>query len=165
MDTPTKLNSRTTLCFLIDNSHVLLAMKKRGFGVGKWNGTGGKIEEGESIEQAAVRETREEIGATPRLLEKVAVLTFHFAEEVAKLGKSEECIVFICKQWDGEPIETEEMKPKWFEKTKLPFEIMWDDDPIWLPLVLKGEKVNGEFWFDRNFKMTDHNVKVVKNLL
>jgi len=35
-------------------------MKKRGFGVGKWNGYGGKLDEGESIEQCAIRELEEE---------------------------------------------------------------------------------------------------------
>ena len=59
MNTPAKHYSRTTLCFLINNSQVLLAMKKRGFGVGKWNGTGGKVIGDESVEQAAKRETKE----------------------------------------------------------------------------------------------------------
>lgn len=35
-------------------------MKKRGFGVGKWNGYGGKLDEGESIERCAIRELEEE---------------------------------------------------------------------------------------------------------
>lgn len=56
---------RRTLLFLIKDDHVLLAMKKRGFGAGNWNGVGGKIEAGESIEQALVRECQEEIGVTP----------------------------------------------------------------------------------------------------
>ena len=158
MNTPAKHYSRTTLCFLINNSQVLLAMKKRGFGVGKWNGTGGKVIGDESVEQAAKRETKEEVGVTPLFLEKVAVLTFHFAEEVAKLGMTEECSVFICKQWKGEPFESDEMKPQWFEIDKLPFFSMWDDDPFWLPLVLEGKKIIGEFWFDHNFQMTDHAV-------
>lgn len=32
---------------------VLLGMKKRGFGAGKWNGFGGKVQPGETIEEAA----------------------------------------------------------------------------------------------------------------
>ena len=56
-----------TLCFLTNNDKILLAMKKRGFGVGKWNGVGGKIKKEESIEQAVQRETKEEIMVDCRL--------------------------------------------------------------------------------------------------
>ncbi len=38
-----------------EHSLVLLGLKKRGFGVGKWNGFGGKVEPGESIIDGAVR--------------------------------------------------------------------------------------------------------------
>lgn len=34
----------TTLCLLKKENSILLAMKKRGFGAGKYNGVGGKIE-------------------------------------------------------------------------------------------------------------------------
>ena len=44
-----------TLLFVRKDDEILLGMKKRGFGTGKWNGFGGKIEAGETIEQAAVR--------------------------------------------------------------------------------------------------------------
>lgn len=37
-----------TLCYLLKDDQVLLAMKKRGFGEGKWNGPGGKVEKGET---------------------------------------------------------------------------------------------------------------------
>jgi len=40
-------------------SRILLGMKKRGLGIGKWNGFGGKLEPGESIEAAAARELHE----------------------------------------------------------------------------------------------------------
>ncbi|MEK7504190.1 MAG: hypothetical protein AAB550_01680 [Patescibacteria group bacterium] len=36
---------QATLCFLVKDNQILLAMKKRGFGVGKWNGVGGKVNE------------------------------------------------------------------------------------------------------------------------
>ena len=39
---------------------VLLGMKKRGFGVGKWNGFGGKVENGETVFDGAMRELQEE---------------------------------------------------------------------------------------------------------
>lgn len=37
------------------DDQVLLGYKKRGFGVGTWNGFGGKVEEGESIRNGALR--------------------------------------------------------------------------------------------------------------
>lgn len=43
-------------------NQILLAMKKRGFGAGKWNGAGGKINAGETIEEATTREVDEELG-------------------------------------------------------------------------------------------------------
>ena len=55
---------KTTLLFLIKpkEGRILLGMKRRKFGMGKWNGVGGKLLEGESVRTAAMRETREEIG-------------------------------------------------------------------------------------------------------
>ena len=50
---------QATLCPLIKDDQILLAMKKRGFGVGKWNGVGGKVEKGEEIIDAAIREIKE----------------------------------------------------------------------------------------------------------
>jgi 8-oxo-dGTP pyrophosphatase MutT (NUDIX family) len=40
-------------------------MKKRGFGHGKYNGFGGKVEKSETISQAAIREMYEESGIKP----------------------------------------------------------------------------------------------------
>ncbi len=56
----------TTLLFLVKKdadtiTEICLAMKKRGFGTGRFNGTGGKLQEGETIEDACMRETKEEI--------------------------------------------------------------------------------------------------------
>ena len=53
-----------SLCFLVDkkNKRVLMGMKKRGFGAGKYNGFGGKVEAGETIEEAVIRELWEESG-------------------------------------------------------------------------------------------------------
>ena len=53
-----------TLVLLREANRVLLGMKKRGFGVGKWNGFGGKLEQGETVLEAAAREVREECGFT-----------------------------------------------------------------------------------------------------
>lgn len=66
----------TTLCFLRKGNKILLAEKQRGFGQGKLNGVGGKLEKGETPEQAMIRETQEEIFVTPTNFEKVAEVEF-----------------------------------------------------------------------------------------
>lgn len=137
---------KVTLNFIIDGDRVLLAMKKRGFGEGKWNGVGGKVKDGESIEDAVIRETHEEIGVRvhPDDLEKVGLIHFTFLN---KPDWNQECHVFISRKWGGEPIETEEMSPLWHTLDTVPYETMWPDDEHWLPLVLDGKRVKAAFYF------------------
>lgn len=85
---------QVTLCFLMrtmaGENEILLAMKKRGFGVGKWNGVGGKPQDGESIEKAAIREMQEEISVKADIgqLEKKGSLKFYFRSVVRVKQKS-----------------------------------------------------------------------------
>lgn len=44
-----------TLTMIFKNNEVLLGMKNRGMGKGKWNGFGGKVEPNETIDNAAER--------------------------------------------------------------------------------------------------------------
>src|SRR5687768_15729896 len=127
----------TTLVFCVSEDRVLLGMKKRGFGAGKWNGYGGKMDEGEAARAAAVRELREESGlvAEERRLETAALIRFYFAGECKVL-----CRVFILKGPSGEPLETDEMAPQWFPQEQLPFDAMWAADHVWLPLIFSGKK-------------------------
>ena len=66
----------TTLALLRRENEILFGEKKRGFGKGKFNGVGGKIEQGETVEEAMIRETYEEIGVRPTKFEKVGEITF-----------------------------------------------------------------------------------------
>ena len=145
-----------TLLFLIKDTQVLLAMKKRGFGVGKWNGVGGKLEAGETIEQALVRECSEEIEVTVTAFEKMADIIFHEYDE----GQIKDLHVhiFTSSKWKGEPRETEEMAPRWFDISQLPLKEMWPDDEFWLPQVLEGKKIRAEFSLDANNVITDKSI-------
>lgn len=136
----------TTLCLALKDGKILLAMKKRGFGAGKLNGYGGKVEEGETVEAAAVREMREEIGllAETTGINKVGQIEFHFKD---KPEWNQKMHIFLVKNWEGEPQESEEMKPQWFDVKNIPFDAMWPDDKHWLPMVLAGKKVEGKFDF------------------
>jgi len=147
-----------TLTILIKDGKILLAMKKRGFGQGKWNGTGGKVKDGEEIMEAAVRETEEEIGIKAIDLEKVAKLDFHFPY---KKEWDQSVHVFLIKSWEGDPTESEEMMPKWFNLKEIPYNDMWDDDKFWLPQVISGKKLEAKFTFKEGEEIIDKNIKLI----
>ncbi len=131
------------LCFIVKDGRVLLIRKKRGLGAGKINAPGGKLEPGEGALDAAVRETQEEIGVTPLMLEDRGVVRFQFTD-----GYSLHCAVFVARDFSGQPIETDEATPMWFDVDKVPFHEMWEDDQHWLPHVLAGGSFQGWFEFD-----------------
>jgi 8-oxo-dGTP pyrophosphatase MutT (NUDIX family) len=147
---------QATLLFLIDRTggevKVLLAMKKRGFGKGHWNGVGGKVGKGELVHEAAVRETREEVGVTPESISKVGILHFYFPDDLEKEGWNQDVHVFFTENWKGEIGETEEMRPQWFNIDEIPYRDMWDDDIYWLPKALSGRKIRGKFEFNGDNK-------------
>jgi 8-oxo-dGTP pyrophosphatase MutT (NUDIX family) len=164
----------TTLIFLVKRfvdgnkaeqvSEICLAMKKRGFGVGRWNGVGGKLNPGESIEQAAIREAYEEIGvkiSSEDDLKKTAELEFLFADP-QKSNWNQLVHVYFCKKWEGEPVESEEMKPEWFRVSEIPFKNMWPDDPFWLPKVIAGNFVEASFTFGDGDAILKQRVDVRK---
>lgn len=148
-----------TLCIIHQGKRILLGYKKRGFGMHKWNGFGGKLEVGESIEEAAIREVKEESGLAVRNLRKLGVLTFKFIES----GKLLEGHLFKAVNFEGEPIETDEMKPRWFKMNEIPFSNMWPDDKYWFPLFLNGNKFFAEFTFDGQENIIKYKIKKVKN--
>ena len=150
----------TTLCIVYQHPNILLGMKKRGFGRGRWNGFGGKVAQGEIIEQAAKRELTEETGITANNMEKVGVIDFSWRNKEDTI----EVNFFKCLAFEGNPEESEEMKPQWFDVDKIPFSQMWQDDKYWLPLFLEGKKFKGKFIFDDADNILEHELKEVEEI-
>jgi len=141
--------NQTTLCLLVKENEILLAMKKRGFGMGKWNGYGGKPETGENLIDCAIRETKEEIGVEIAQgdLIQLGRMEFYFTD---KPDWNQEVNLYRVNKWQGEPTETEEMKPQWFRVSEIPFDQMWLEDKFWMPLFLAGKKFEGEFYYNKD---------------
>lgn len=140
----------TTLCFPVrSDGMILLGRKKRGFGVQKWNGFGGKIEKNETFRQCAIRELWEETGLTARPddLALVAFLDFQYvaAPELNHIG-----YVYFLRTYEGTPAASEEMEPQWFRPEQFPYDHMWKGDRTWLPMILAGRKIKGTVVFAPN---------------
>ena len=141
-----------TLLFVVREGHILLIRKKRGLGAGKINGPGGRIEPGESSVEAALRETREEVGIEALCPQLRGELHFQFVD-----GYSLHCSVFVSSDFIGEPVETAEAIPIWTPLDAIPYEEMWADDIHWLPDVLAGGTVRGFFHFEEG-KLLSHRL-------
>ncbi|MCZ6507115.1 MAG: 8-oxo-dGTP diphosphatase [Acidobacteria bacterium] len=133
---------RATLLFVVRDGEVLLIRKKQGLGAGKINGPGGRLEPGETVEACAVRETEEELVTTPSTPNHAGRLQFQFVD-----GYSIDVHVFRSDSCDREPQETEEAVPLWARLDAIPYEEMWEDDRIWLPLMLSRQPFHGRFLF------------------
>ncbi len=146
----------TTLLLIIKDNKILLPQKKRGFGEGKYNGVGGKVKLGESIENAMVRETQEEIGITPINYEQFGYTEFYefYKGKKIKINMS----TFVANNYVGEIIESDEMKPFWFEINNIPYNNMHPDDKYWLPILLQGKKFKAVFEIDENNNVTNYNI-------
>jgi 8-oxo-dGTP diphosphatase len=145
---------RATLVFVIRGEEILLIRKKRGLGQGKVNGPGGRIDDGETVVDCARREVEEELRVTPTGLRRHGELCFEFVD-----GYAIHVTVFSADGCRGEAAETEEAVPLWTPLDRIPYDEMWEDDRIWLPLLIAGDGFRGRFVFDDDV-MLDSEIEV-----
>lgn len=154
----------TNVLFIKGNT-VLLGLKKRGFGSQKYNGFGGKLKQYETIEEAALREAREESGLI--MLDYYKAAEIDFADSYPLRMH-----LFVCTSWEGTVVESDEMLPTWFKFDEIPYDEMWEDDKYWFSYALSGKKFKGTFIFENSDdidgtainKVVSYSIKVVDQL-
>ena len=146
-----------TSCYLVRGNspvEVLIGFKKTGFGMRKYAGIGGKVENGETVSAAAVRELEEESGIKINENDLIPSgnITFMFP---ARPDWNLVLHVFIVKNWNGYPIESREIRPFWFNINKIPYEEMWADAIHWLPKIFSGKQPRMVFTYQNDNETLD----------
>jgi len=100
-------------------------------------------------ERAAAREMYEETGLRVSGLHFQGILNFY-------LGESKELdqavFLFVCRNFTGKMRQSIEGELRWFSIDAIPYQEMWEDDQVWLPLLLDGKSLVGNFYFSKNYK-------------
>jgi len=115
------------------------------------------LEKGETLIEGAKREMLEESGVKVEEMEEKGCIDFHFMDT----GKLMEVHIFEVLRYAGEPVETEEMRPQWFDLDKIPFADMWADDPYWFPLFLEKKKFRGRIIFKDNDEILSQEMEIL----
>ena len=149
----------TCLLLLKKDNKLLMSEKKRGFGQGKLVNIGGKLKNGESPEEAIIRETKEEVNIDLTNIEKIGKI--NFVEYYKGVQENVIMHIFEGKEFGGNLIESDEVKPLWIDCDNIPYEKMLPDNKFWFPIVLEGNKIEAEFDFDENWNLLRQEIILI----
>jgi len=149
----------TTLCYIESNGRYLMlhrTKKEHDENKDKWIGIGGKLEEGESPEDAAIREAFEETGLELKNPQYRGIVTF-----VSGKWGTEYMHLFTCDNFSGKIKEDcDEGELLWIDKNKLLSYNLWEGDKIFLNLI-KDEGTpffSLKLCYDENDVLTGHEI-------
>ena len=145
-----------TLCYVRSGGKTLMVYRNKkdnDIHLGKWNGLGGKMETGESPEECARREVREESGLIALKLVLKGVLTF------PAFSHDEDwyAFVFVVEEFEGQLIDSPEGKLEWVDDHRLLNLNLWEGDRFFLPLLERPGLFSGKFSY-KNGHLVDHQL-------
>lgn len=124
----------TTLCYVEkDGAYLMLhrIKKKNDENKDKWIGLGGKIEDGESPHECALREIKEESGLTVKNLKYRGLVTF-----VSDEYGTEFMHLFTADEFEGTLNDScDEGVLRWVNKSQVTDLPIWEGDKIFLELL------------------------------
>lgn len=147
-----------TLCYVRNQGRTLMlhrTKKINDYHAGKWNGLGGKLEAGETPEECAIREIREESGLEALDLRLRGQITFPAFDDVVDWY----VYLFTIDNFRGELIDSPEGELAWIEERDLLSLPLWPGDRIFIPWVFgdryfsakfvyqQGELIRYQVWF------------------
>lgn len=145
-----------TLCYVQKDDKTLMLYrnkKENDYHEGKWNGLGGKFELGESPEDCAIRELKEEAGLKVKNIIMKGFITFPLFD-----GKDDwHVFLFVIDRFEGALIDSPEGELKWIDNNKLSEINLWEGDKIFIPWLFEDKFFSAKFNYE-NGKFKDYEV-------
>lgn len=147
-----------TLCYVINKQNTATLMiyrnkKKNDYHEGKWNGLGGKFDPGETPEECAVREIKEESGLNVKSIIMKGFITFPLFD-----GKDDWYVfIFTTNDFTGTMIDSPEGKLEWIANDKLLELNLWEGDTIFIPWLFQDKFFSAKFNY-KDGKYLDYKV-------
>ena|SRR3989304_1776545 len=147
-----------TLCYVIDKNQNRTLMlhrikKENDYHEGKWNGLGGKLEQGESPEDCVIREIKEEAGLDIKNPKMHGFITFPLFDEADDWY----VFIFTAEDFKGSIIDSPEGNLEWIPNDKLTSLNLWGGDEIFLKWLFQEKFFSAKFNYE-NGKYLDHEV-------
>ena len=138
-----------TLCYITDkkkNSTLMLhrIKKENDYHQGKWNGLGGKLNKGESPEECAIREIKEESGLTVKNPVLKGFITFPDFDGIDDWY----VFVFTFDEFEGSLIDSPEGKLEWIPNDNLTSLNLWEGDKIFLEWIFSEKIFSAKFNYE-----------------
>lgn len=138
-----------TLCYVFDGENVLMLNRNKredDMHKGKYNGLGGKFIEGETPEECALREIKEESGLNVSELKLRGFITFPAFDDIEDWY----VFVFTAKKESGELIEPNEGELEWIPWDKVTELPLWEGDKIFLDWLHQDKFFSAKFIYQNN---------------
>jgi 8-oxo-dGTP diphosphatase len=147
-----------TLCYVMNNQNKTTLMihrnkKKNDYHRGKWNGLGGKFEKGESPEDCAIREIKEESGLKVNSPRMHGFITFPNFDQLDDWY----VFIFTADEYEGKLIDSPEGRLEWIPNTEITKLNLWEGDKIFLEWLYQDRFFSAKFNYE-NGKYKDYAV-------
>lgn len=139
-----------TLCYVRDAKNLTTLMlhrvkKENDMHEGKWNGLGGKFEDGETPEECVIREVLEESGLTITNPKLQGFITFPAFDQFEDWY----VFVFTADEFSGELIDSPEGNLEWIKNDNLMDLKLWEGDKIFMGWFDSGKVFSAKFEYDK----------------
>lgn len=146
-----------TLCYVRDQDKILMLLRNKkadDYHIGKWNGLGGKFEEGESPEECAKREIFEESGLTAIEMKMKGIITFPKFDNISDWY----VYIYLIDKFKGTLIDSPEGLLNWIPQKEIQNLNLWPGDKIFLEWIFRERFFSAKFIYEQG-EFKDYTVE------